>query len=222
VEYVDRAGTLAAVTVAGAALITRTWPRLRSRERAVMVAGIVWSALGLALTVFLPVRSSLYACFPAVGLALGAGAALQALDRSGGLTGSRWAALAALVACVIWVPVARSRNVRWVRPAELSARVLDDFRVLRPELQGEQAIVLHDAVGTRASLQGAFGTLVGQAVQVATGLEGAAVWIEPPPPGIEAAGLRPPQGTALHYWLRDGQLVDGSGQGVRAAHEFMK
>jgi hypothetical protein len=205
-EYADRACTFGALAVLLGSLLVWRRPRLGPLERSWVVLGAIWLVGGYGLTVFLPVRSSLYACFPSVGAALAAAACARGLWLAAEGRRRRLAVAAAVVPFVL-VPVHWSRAVRWVRPAELTRQVLADLAAA-PPAPGTVA-VLHDVAGGRASLSNAFGTLIVDAVCLSSGDEGARVWIEPPPPDWEGAGLRPPQPgePVRHFALRQGRLI---------------
>ena len=66
--------------------------------------GAVWALAGFAVTMFLPVRSSLYACFPSVGVALAGAAIASALWRAGSAEQRRVAAAVALILPVLLIP----------------------------------------------------------------------------------------------------------------------
>jgi hypothetical protein len=204
-EYADRACTFGAVAVLLGALLAWRRPRLGPLERSWVVLGAIWLVGGYGLTVFLPVRSSLYAVFPSVGAALAAAACAQGLWLAAGDRRRRLQVAAAILPFVL-VPIHWSRAARWVRPADLTRQVLADLAAA-PPAPGTVS-VLHDVAGGRASLSNAFGTLVTDAVCLTTGDEAARVWIEPPPPDWEGAGLRPPQPgePARHFTLREGRL----------------
>jgi len=207
-EYADRSGTLAAIVVILAMAALRRRPRLDDRERYWLRLGIVWIIGAYALTVFLPVRSSLYACFPLVGSALAAAAVVNALWRNASDAQRRRLLGAAIVAAALLVPLHRSRNVRMVKTAELSTRVLDDLAGGADHIAARKMLVLHDAVGARYNLEKTFGTLIQDAVRLRTGIPDAKVWVDPPLGYWESAGLQPPAGQpAVHYWLREGRLV---------------
>jgi hypothetical protein len=211
-EYADRSGTMAAVVVILVTAALRRRPRLEDRERRWLKLGILWLVGGYALTVFLPVRSSLYACFPLVGAALAAAAVVNALWRDASETQRRRLLGAAIVAAALLVPLHRSRNVRMVKTAELSARVLEDLAGTIEEMGAAKMLVLHDAVGARYTIQNSFGTLIQDAVRLRTGVPSARVWVEPPLGNWKGAGLQPPAGQpAVHYRLREGRLVAADG-----------
>jgi hypothetical protein len=210
-EYVDRACTFSAAALVLGMLVLGGRPRLQLAERRCVVLGALWIAGAYGLTVFVPVRSSLYAVFPSVGAAVAAAAVLGALWRGAGDRRRRAALAAATLVPVALIPVYRSRNARLERAARFSAQVVADLQGAAAELRAGKALVLHDAPGAKATLAGSFGTLMEDAVRVTSGVPSARVWVEPPPPGWDAAGVRPPEGPAVHYWVRDGRLVTLSG-----------
>ena len=167
-EYADRAGTLAL----GASLVLLATARVGrhdfdERERGVLLFAALWIPAMFALTVLVPVRSSLYALLPSIGTALIAGAIGSAASR---LRPPAFAktAIVLLVAAAMLVPVYRSRNVRWVAIAELSERIL---RTLERETAGRAGghILLVDDRGERLNLDAAFGSLFPQAVRLRLG-----------------------------------------------------
>ena len=167
-EYADRAGDLFVVLVAVFALATRTrWSNVSSAERRVVAFAALWIAATYALTVFLPVRSSLYALLPSAGSALALGAiASSAWRRDSGRF--RKVTVALLILAAVLVPVYRSRNVRWVRLAELSEQVM---RTIEADARGRPAghVVLIDAPEERFNLTSAFGNLLPEALQLRVG-----------------------------------------------------
>jgi len=193
-EYADRACTLAAAAVLLASALLGRWPRPDARERRWLALGLIWLAGGYGLTVFLPVRSSLYAVFPSAGAALAAAALGHAAWRAAPPARRRRVLLAAALAPLALVPLLWSRNARLVRTARLSARALAAIAAQREGLAAGRLLVLHDAPDARPNLASAFGTLLPEAVRLATGLPDARAWLEPPPPDWQAAGLQPPAG----------------------------
>src|SRR5262245_15291398 len=70
-EYFDRTSTFTAVIVLLAVAMCRpSITAFRKPDWPIVVFGLLWWTGGLALTMFLPVRSSLYACLPSVGSVL--------------------------------------------------------------------------------------------------------------------------------------------------------
>jgi hypothetical protein len=208
-EYADRSATFAAVVLILLGLLAWRRPRLEARHKGLLVLGGLWLVAGFALTVFLPLRSSLYACFPSVGVALAGAAVGEAVWRD--MAAGRRALVLSAAALLPFalLPVYWSRAGRWVQPAELSARVLGDLQ--RDPSPPSTLIVLHDVEGVRNNLAGAFGTLLDEAVLLHA--PGRRVWIEPPPAGWQGAGLKPPRPgeAARRLFLREGHLVGPPG-----------
>jgi hypothetical protein len=167
-EYADRAGTAAAAAalVLMAALGRR--PALTDEEwRALRFAG-VWAAGMYALTVFLPVRSSLYAVLPSCGAAVAAAVVASAVLRERPER-FRLASTVLLAAVVLLVPVYRARNVRWVEPAETSAHVMRSLQIATASRPQGGRVVLIDDPQERFNLDGAFGALFPDALAVFLG-----------------------------------------------------
>lgn len=197
-EYADRAGTVAAVVVVALAALARVRARdLTGSERRALVFAGLWVAAAYALTVFLPVRSSLYALLPSIGTALAAGVAASAAARRNPRV-FRYAAIGLLAALFALNPVYRSRNVRWVGLAELSERVMT---TIAQDASGRTAghVVIVDSPSERFNLQSAFGALFPEAMRLRVGEEWTGEVVEPP-----ADALRPGD---LSYRLSDGALV---------------
>ena len=199
-EYADRSCTIALVIVLLTWLVVRRRPRLTSPEARVVRRGLVWLVLGFALTVFVPVRSSLYALFPSVGSALAAAAVAQALWRRASPPAVRWVPAAALLLPLLALPAYRARARRWVDPADVSAHVLATLGA-RPPASGV-VTVLVDTPDRR--LASAFGTLFPEAREL-YGL--GRVLIEPPPPGSSDPPPSPGE-TIDRLFLKSGRLVN--------------
>jgi len=192
-EYADRAATIGAIALLVAAAVYRRMPAIgRSRAR-LLAACAIWSAGGYALTLCLPIRSSLYAVFPSVGVALGAAAIVDDMRSRARLPAPQALRLAAAFGALVvaMVPVYRARNGRYVEPARLSERTLRtiDSDVAAAPLGS--VIVFRDVDDPMSSFVGAFGTFATSAVRLHSGRDVHA-WIEPPPGDWQLAGLRPP------------------------------
>jgi hypothetical protein len=207
-EYLDRACTFPAAVVILASALAARRPRLDAQERRWALLGLAWLAGGYGLTVFLPVRSSLYALFPSVGAAIAAAALLRGIWRGVGERGAQRLKLAAAVAPLLLLPLYWSRNLRLAREAEFASQMVADLRAAAPDFAAGSLVVLEDAREGRRTLASVFGSLMLPAIRVATGVESARVWVEPAPPEAGAAGLEPPgEGPVVRYALRDGRLV---------------
>ncbi len=118
-------------------------------------------------TILLPVRSSLYVCFPSVGIAL-AGAAVGKAAWRVLPDGRRRTVLTAgiLLPFLLW-PVYHARNGRLRSEAVLSTTALEDLaRAVEAGGDTVRSVVLLDAPQVRPSLRDSFGTLVQEATDL--------------------------------------------------------
>ena len=122
--YADRAGTVAATTVI-VLVVAAGWRlvRLSADEWRLVRLAIAWIPATYALTVFLPIRSSLYALLPSVGSALVAAAVASAARRASPVRFQR-AAAGLLLLVLLLLPVYYARNERWTGAADISSRVM--------------------------------------------------------------------------------------------------
>ena len=155
VEYFDRSWTFALAGLVFVWCFARPALAVDAKRSTVAICGVVWFLCGLAITVLLPVRSNLYACWPAVGAALvGAAIADGWLER---MTAHqvRRTALAAVLALTALIPVYRVRNERWVEIADLSR---DTMATLHGCAEAAcRKIVLEDDPRTRRNFVTTFG-----------------------------------------------------------------
>jgi len=211
-EYLDRAATVAVASVLlGAVSLSgrRPWGALRKYLRTDLVAaGIVWAVGGYCLTVFLPVRSSLYACFPSVGVCLVAAACLEALWPLASEHRRRRTLCIAIVVTIAVGMIHRSRTGRWTEIADLTSEVLPVIERYSAQLPAGASVVVYDDLSTRRNLSAAFGTALNLAFELRNHRQ-LNLWIEPPLPDAPLAGLSPPcRGCeALTLALRNGVLV---------------
>ena len=167
-EYADRACTVGIAVALVLWLAVRERPRLLAPERRAVVFGAIWLAMTYALTMFLPVRSSLYALLPSAGVALGvASFASWALRTNASAFSRAVAALALLV--LMLVPVYRARNVRWTALADVSSQVMHTVREVAARRPEGGRIVLLESPGERFNLDAAFGTMFPDAVALYLG-----------------------------------------------------
>ena len=209
-KYLDFAATWPVVVVVLAAALARTVPRPSPPERRIVVLGLAWLVAGYAITVFLPIRSPLYACFPAVGAALAAAALVGAVWSPSAAAARSRLVVVGLVLPFLLLPVYWARNVRHAKGAQLSAQLLHDLESARAEIPDDHVLVLLDdpRLDPTEQLPAAFGTLYDIAVRDTLGRPVRA-WIEPPPDGWQAAGLQRPDTAAprVVFALRNGHLV---------------
>jgi hypothetical protein len=156
-EYADRACTLSALVLVVVFALVRSRPTLRAENRVFLYRCVCWLVGGFALTMFLPVRSSLYALFPSVGAALAATTLTSGWWDQFSTAPKRGLIAVALVVPLALFPIYRSRGARWVVAARLSSSVtaqLVQHLAAHPDAHG---FVLQDDRSTRASLANAFG-----------------------------------------------------------------
>jgi hypothetical protein len=194
IQYADRSITFPAAVLLLFVVCAR--PRLRGArlDPSVLTFGLLWLTGGFAITIFLPIRSSLYVCFPSVGASLIAAMAIQILWRGSRENRRLVTAIGALLLPFALWPVYHSRNARWVAEAELSRNVLNKMGSIAADAQGRAtSIVLVDDRSVRPSLADAFGTLIQDAVSLVVG-NSVHVTIDPPPAGgdVAAADAAPP------------------------------
>ncbi len=205
-EYADRSSTFAAAVTLLALVYFRTAPRRSPEVLRWILQGSSWLALGFAITVWLPVRSSLYAVMPSVGSAIIPSALLVSAASSVPVTRVRRAALAGLVLPFLLLPIYRARNVRWVELADLSAYTLRFLDHERATLPAGSLVTLIDDPATRANLASAFGSSYPQAARLAFG-DRLQLWIELPPDQLAESGLqRPAMQPSRIYELARGVL----------------
>lgn len=182
-EYADRSMTFAALSVLVAALIFRQLPWKHAPERQILVSSASLLIGGFAITVFLPVRSSLYACLPSVGAALVAGATIAQMWQGSTISKQRSAVFVMVaVALFVLAPLHASRANRWVSIATFSARAIADIEYQTRGLQSGSRVLLKDDRNYRANASAAFGALLATAVRFYSGRE-YELWIDPPPFG---------------------------------------
>ena len=202
-EYADRSMTLAILVLIASAIAFGGIPKLDRDDRRRVLQGAVWLAFGFAVTIWLPIRSSLYVVFPCVGVALATGAILTAAARQASTQRAWRLANAALILPFLLLPVYWQRNVRWTELRELSNETI---RAIQAEaLAPHTLVVLEDDLSTRANFRHVFGALLPEASALIFGNE-LSLWIEPPPP--ESDGRVKPAGAArvVNYRLVNGRV----------------
>jgi hypothetical protein len=167
-QYADRAGTVFVAAALVFAVTARLrWADATDADRRTLAIAASWIPAMFALTVFLPVRSSLYALLPSIGSALALGVVAAVAQRRAPAMFRR-TVVGLLVVAVLLVPVYWSRNVRWVRLAELSeASVQTIAGGARGRTSGH--VVLVDDPGARFNLVSAFGNLLPEALRLRIG-----------------------------------------------------
>ena len=206
-QYLDRTATFAAVVVLLWFLICRpTRFAVPPSNRSAVAFGVIWWCGTLAITVFLPVRSSLYACLPAVGMALCAASVVSAAwPRIPGPVQQRAVLAGVALPFLLW-PIYYARNGPLRREAELSAQTLGELQRVATARGGGTVVLIHDDRSQRPSLDGAFATLIQDAADLMVAPR-ITVWIDPPPAGVELAGLARPSHVDVELFLKQGALA---------------
>ncbi len=179
-EYLTRSAATGAIVPIALIIVARTLPRLQGIHAAIALKGVLWWLGGFAITVWLPVRSSLYAVFPSVGVALIVAALAASLVSTLPRPRRRMLVLAGLLLPMVLSPVYRARNVRWVSMADTSAATLAHVGEKLPELADRTLIALLDDRDRRASFTNTFGGLTPEASQLFLP-RGIQLAIDPPP-----------------------------------------
>lgn len=208
-EYADRVSTFAIlILVIGLIALRPSSMRLDERTKTILVACITWVVGALSLTIWLPVRSSLYACFPSVGTSIAAAALMAAWWEHAPAAHRSRAMLCALVLPIMLLPVHYARARRWVTIAEFSSRALDNLSSLTRDLPEGASVVIYDNRAPRANMASAFGTLLNDAFTLKTGRH-IAIWVEPPVPNSDLAGwTRPCPGCVrATFFVQNGAVV---------------
>lgn len=206
-QYADRAASLSAAVVLLVFAIVRKRPNFVPGDLNLLLLAGIWLVAGYALTVLLPVRSSLYALFPSVGAALAAatmvGIGLRAMSarQQGAL------AVAALVIPLTLVPIYRLRNQRWTELAEVSSATVKAFSERAAAARSPWHVVIVDDRSTRANVAAAVGWALPDTVELATGKR-PRVWIIPPPPDLSSAEwVDAPRSADAVLALRDRRVI---------------
>lgn len=165
VEYLDRAATWPAVTAVLMLLCPPAGTPFDDVERRVIRFGMVWFVLMFAVTVFLPVRSSLYAVAPSIGTALAAASFASRAQRAAPYRFAR-VSTALIIAAAALIPVYRMRNQGLIGPADLSTQATAELQRAAHLQPGVREIVLIDEPGAGVTLEDAFGALAPDAVHL--------------------------------------------------------
>jgi hypothetical protein len=166
-HYLDRSLTLTAgLLILGALFVRRDRWHLTALERSTIVKGIVWLVCGFALTIMIPVRSSLYVCLPAVGSALILAAVASAEWRA--MERRRPVVIALLLLSLISVPVHWARNRELRNEQLLATNVL---RVMSNRLTAGpiRRVVVYDTAAEHPSIADAFGGALPVALRLVIG-----------------------------------------------------
>jgi hypothetical protein len=156
---------------------------------------------------FIPVRSSLYACAPSIGFSI---AAAALLGDACGLLDERRRTQAIRVGLaipfVLW-PVYHLRNKDLVDATDVSARLIAAVQRVAYDKGANSVVVLKDDRSHRASFDTALGTGLQETVDLLVSPR-VAVWMDPPPGDAALGGIAlPPAHSDVTLALKDGHVV---------------
>jgi len=197
-EYADRSGTVAVAVVLVLVIVCRRRPVLDESERRVVLLSILWIVGTFAITLWLPVRSSLYALLPSIGTSLVAGAAAAWMIRTNPAR-FRMVAIALPLLVVLLIPVYRIRNIRWVGIADISSYIMNTVDTSVRKAPGAGSIVIVDSRDERFDLDSTFSGMFPEAVTLVAGPQ----WNGQ----IVAAGEPLPNDVRLLFRYTDGRLI---------------
>jgi hypothetical protein len=207
-EYLDRSLTFSVAVLVLFWLVHRPGVRdaVRPHRRLLWFAA-VWWVCGFAVTMFIPVRSSLYACAPAIGISIAAAAILHEGWRRLDPAARTRAIRAGLAIPIVLWPVYHFRNKDLVDATDVSARMIAALETVAQEHDGRTVVVLKDDRSHRASFDTALGTGLQDAVDLLV-TPRLLVWMDPPPADGELAGISsPPARADVTLRLSGGRVV---------------
>jgi hypothetical protein len=207
-EYLDRSLTFTVAVLVLFWVLFRPTLRDSMRPHARLVEfAAVWWLCGFAITMFIPVRSSLYACSPSIGFGIAAAAMLQdAWLRLDSPRRARAIRLGLAIPFVLW-PVYHLRNKDLVDATDVSARTVAALQHIADTRGENTVVVLKDNRSRRASIDTAFGTGLQEVVDLVV-TPRIDVWMDPPPADADLGGISPaPQHSDVTLRLLNGELV---------------
>jgi hypothetical protein len=206
IEYADRSMTLGTVLLIATVMALRRVPAPTPSEWRLVWMGAIWVILGFAATIWLPVRSSLYAVFPSVGVALAVGALVTATVRRAEPRHAWRLAMAGLILPFLLLPIYWQRNLRWTELRTLSTATI---RAIQADaLPRETLVVLEDDLSHRANFRHVFGPLLREAAALHFN-SNITLWIEPPPPEIDQSEKPTTSGPIVIFRLVGGRVRSG-------------
>jgi hypothetical protein len=195
-EYADRSMTFPAAVAILAWIVLRPVERHAFVSRPVAICGAAWMLFGFGLTVFLPVRSSLYACFPSVGACLIAADIAARRWEAAEAAARRRAAVAGIVAALAMSPVYVLRNRATLANARFSTTVLRTLERSTRGVPGGATVVVLDDRTRRPNVETAFNLALADAFELTAGRR-LTFWVEPELQHARPAGLLPPCGACV-------------------------
>ena len=190
-EYADRAMTFPLALAAFAWVVLRPRGPASLTSTSVLLCGMAWIAGGYGLTVFLPVRSSLYACFPSVGACLIAADIAARCWASAQQGARRRAVIAGMVVTLGMSPVYILRNRTTLANARFSTSVLGELRAATSGVPDGALVVVLDDRTRKPNVETAFNMALADAFELTSGRR-LTFWVEPELQHARLAGLVPP------------------------------
>jgi hypothetical protein len=140
---------------------------------------------------FLPVRSSLYACYPSAGACLIAADVVTRCWNAAAVPGRQRAVIAAIVATLGMTPVYVVRNRSTLANARFSSRVLRDLASRTHAVPPGGVVIVFDDRTRRPNVETAFNMALDDAFELTSGrrLE---FWVEPELQHAKLAGRTRP------------------------------
>jgi hypothetical protein len=206
-EYADRAMTFSTAVTLLAVLLLRPADRGSWNSRRVIICGVAWIIGGYGLTVFLPVRSSLYACFPSVGASLVAADIMARRWRVATPASRQAVAVAGIAVAIGLTPVYVMRNRTSLANARFSTSLLRDLASAAAAVPDGATVIVVDDRRRRPNVETAFNLALNDAFELAAGRR-LQFWVEPALQNAGLAGLVPPCATCarMRVVVRDGHL----------------
>jgi hypothetical protein len=196
-EYLDRSATLTAAALVLAVLAYRAAPCVDASDRRLLAMMAVWWLGMFAITIWLPVRSSLYAVCPSVAAAI-AGAVLIERMRAAAARPRLPLEIVLASLLVASIPVYQMRDDLRAEAARVSQRTLSAIESDLPALPESGIVVLHEDPEGRVFHE-AFGDLATEALRTRFGRE----WDARIDDDAAASGRG---GVIADYWIRRGTL----------------
>lgn len=190
-EYADRAMTFPVAVTLLAWIVLRPSPNRAPVSPSVLICGGAWIVGGYGLTLFLPVRSSLYACYPSAGACLIAAHVVERCWNAAAPLAQQRAVIAGIVATLGMTPVYLVRNRSTLANARFSSDVLRDLASATRGIPSGATVVVLDDRTHRPNVETAFNMALADAFQLTSGRR-LTFWVEPELQHAKLAGLTPP------------------------------
>jgi hypothetical protein len=203
-EYSDRALTFSLAAAALGAILLRPAAPAPRISRRLLACCALWVIAGYGLTVFLPVRSSLYATFPSAGGCLFATHLVWRRWTAATPATRRLAAVTGIVAAVAMTPIYRMRNATTIDNARFSSTILSELDRATAGVPDGETVVVFDERRRRPNIETAFNTALEDGFELLTRRR-LNFRVEPPVHGIADTPCASCAGRTLA--VRDGHVV---------------